>query len=60
MRSIEVPMEMSQNGLREKVDKVVALMADPANCSHPVNTLFKAVAIHLIFAVQSWPFTLVV
>jgi protein tyrosine/serine phosphatase len=31
MRSIEVPMEMSRDGLKAKVDKVVALMADPAN-----------------------------
>ncbi len=31
MRSIEVPIEMSRNGLKEKVDRVVALMADPAN-----------------------------
>ncbi len=30
MRSIEVPMEMSGNP-KEKVDRVVALMADPAN-----------------------------
>jgi tyrosine-protein phosphatase SIW14 len=34
MRSLEVPMEMSTLGLKEKVDMVVALMADPAN--HPV------------------------
>jgi tyrosine-protein phosphatase SIW14 len=31
MRSIEVPMEMSRDGLKAKVDRVVALMADPAN-----------------------------
>lgn len=31
MRSISVPIEMSRDGLREKVDRVVALMADPAN-----------------------------
>jgi len=31
MRSIEVPVEMSRDGLRAKVDMVVALMADPAN-----------------------------
>jgi protein tyrosine/serine phosphatase len=31
MRSIEVPMEMTTDGLKEKVDRVVALMADPAN-----------------------------
>ena len=31
MRSVEVPMEMSGDGLKAKVDRVVALMADPAN-----------------------------
>ena len=31
MKAISVPIEMSRNGLREKVDRVVALMADPAN-----------------------------
>ncbi len=31
MRSIEVPMEMSTDHLMAKVDRVVALMADPAN-----------------------------
>ncbi len=31
MRSIEVPMEMSTDHLAAKVDRVVALMADPAN-----------------------------
>lgn len=31
MRAIAVPIEMTRDGLKEKVDKVVALMADPAN-----------------------------
>ncbi len=31
MRSIEVPIEMTRKGLKEKVERVVALMADPAN-----------------------------
>lgn len=31
MRAIAVPIEMTRNGLKEKVDQVVALMADPAN-----------------------------
>jgi tyrosine-protein phosphatase SIW14 len=31
MKAIAVPISMSRNGLREKVDRVVALMADPAN-----------------------------
>lgn len=31
MRAIAVPIQMARNGLKEKVDKVVALMADPAN-----------------------------
>jgi len=29
MLSIDVPMGMSRDGLKEKVDRVVALMADP-------------------------------
>jgi protein tyrosine/serine phosphatase len=31
MHSIEIPMEMSTDHLKPKVDRVVALMADPAN-----------------------------
>ncbi len=31
MRSIEVPIEMSRDGLKAKVDRVVALMAAPVN-----------------------------
>ncbi|SRR6266571_4081827 len=31
MRSIEVPLEMSTDHIKEKVDRVVTLMADPAN-----------------------------
>lgn len=31
MQAIAVPIEMTRDGLREKVDRVVALMADPAN-----------------------------
>ena len=31
MRAIAVPIEMSRDGLKEKVDRVMALMADPAN-----------------------------
>jgi protein tyrosine phosphatase (PTP) superfamily phosphohydrolase (DUF442 family) len=31
MKAIAIPIEMSRDGLKEKVDKVVALMADPAN-----------------------------
>jgi len=31
MQAIAVPIVMSRKGLREKVDRVVALMADPAN-----------------------------
>lgn len=31
MNAVAVPIEMSRDGLKEKVDKVVALMADPAN-----------------------------
>jgi len=31
MKAVAIPIEMSRNGLQEKVDRVVALMADPAN-----------------------------
>jgi tyrosine-protein phosphatase SIW14 len=31
MKAIAVPIKMSRDGLKEKVDRVVALMADPAN-----------------------------
>jgi protein tyrosine/serine phosphatase len=31
MKAVAVPIEMTRNGLKEKVDKVVALMVDPAN-----------------------------
>lgn len=31
MKAIAVPIEMSRKGLKEKVDQVVALMADPVN-----------------------------
>jgi len=31
MRAIAIPIEMTREGLKEKVDKVVALMADPVN-----------------------------
>jgi len=31
MKAIAIPIEMTRDGLREKVDRVVALMADPAN-----------------------------
>lgn len=31
MKAIAVPIEMTRKGLKEKVDQVVALMADPAN-----------------------------
>lgn len=34
MNAVAIPIEMTRDGLKEKVDKVVALMADPAN--HPV------------------------
>jgi protein tyrosine/serine phosphatase len=31
MKAVAVPVEMSRDGLKEKVEKIVALMADPAN-----------------------------
>lgn len=50
MRAIAVPIEMTRDGLKEKVDKVVALMADPANqpvyvhCRHGQDRTGIAVA----------------
>jgi tyrosine-protein phosphatase SIW14 len=31
MKAVAVPVKMSRDGLKEKIDRVVALMADPAN-----------------------------
>jgi protein tyrosine phosphatase (PTP) superfamily phosphohydrolase (DUF442 family) len=31
MKAIAIPIEMTRDGLKEKVDRVVALLADPAN-----------------------------
>jgi len=31
MRAVAIPIEMTRDGLKEKVERVVALMADPAN-----------------------------
>jgi len=50
MRTIAIPIEMSRDGLKEKVDRVVALMADPANqpvyvhCRHGQDRTGIAVA----------------
>jgi protein tyrosine/serine phosphatase len=60
MRSIEVPMEMSRDGLRAKVDGVVALMADPANrpvlvhCRHGRDRTGIVVAAYRM-KMQGWP-----
>jgi len=60
MRSIEVPMEMSRDGLRAKVDRVVTLMADPANqpvfvhCRHGKDRTGIVVAAYRM-KIEGWP-----
>ncbi len=60
MQSFEVPMEMSRDGLRPKVDRVVALMADPANqpvfvhCRQGQDRTGIAVAAYRM-KIQGWP-----
>jgi len=60
MRSIEVPMEMSRDGLRAKVDRVLALMADPANqpvfvhCRHGQDRTGIVIAAYRM-KMEEWP-----
>ncbi len=60
MQSFEVPMEMSRDGLRAKVDRVVALMADPANqpvfvhCRHGQDRTGIVVAAYRM-KIEGWP-----
>ncbi|HEY6871877.1 MAG TPA: dual specificity protein phosphatase family protein [Geobacteraceae bacterium] len=60
MRSIEVPMEMSTDHIAEKIDRVVALMADPANqpvfvhCRHGQDRTGIVVAAYRM-KVEGWP-----
>ena len=60
MQSFEVPMEMSRDGLRAKVDRAVALMADPANqpvfvhCRHGQDRTGIVVAAYRM-KIQGWP-----
>jgi len=60
MQSFEVPMEMSRDGLRARVDRAVALMADPANqpvfvhCRHGQERTGIVVAAYRM-KIQGWP-----
>jgi protein tyrosine/serine phosphatase len=62
MRAIAVPIEMTREGLKEKVDKVVALMADPANqpvfvhCRHGQDRTGIVVAAYRMIQ-QGWSLT---
>ena len=60
MQSFEVPMEMSRDGLRAKVDRAVALMADPANqpvfvhCRHGQDRTGIVIAAFRM-KIEGWP-----
>jgi protein tyrosine/serine phosphatase len=60
MRAVAVPIRMSRDGLREKVDRVVALMTDPANqpvfvhCRHGQDRTGIVVAAYRM-RVEGWP-----
>jgi protein tyrosine/serine phosphatase len=60
MRAIAIPIEMTREGLKEKVDRVVALMADPANqpvyvhCRHGQDRTGIVVAAYRMKQ-QEWP-----
>jgi protein tyrosine/serine phosphatase len=62
MKAIAIPIEMTRDGLREKVDRVVALMADPANqpvyvhCRHGQDRTGIVVAAYRMKQ-QGWPLT---
>ena len=62
MRAMSVPLRMSRDGLREKVDRVVALMADPANqpvfvhCRHGQDRTGIVVAAYRM-RVEGWSLT---
>jgi protein tyrosine/serine phosphatase len=59
MRAIAIPIEMSREGLKEKLDRVVALMADPANqpvyihCRHGQDRTGIVVAVYRM-KLQGW------
>lgn len=59
MRAIAVPIEMSRNGLKEKVERVVALMNDPDNqpvyvhCRHGQDRTGVVVAAYRM-KLQGW------
>jgi len=60
MRAIAIPIEMTREGLKEKVDRVVALMDDPANqpvyvhCRHGQDRTGIVVAAYRMKQ-QGWP-----
>lgn len=60
MTAFAVPIEMSRDGLAEKVDRVMALMADPANrpvyvhCRHGQDRTGIVVAAYRM-KLQGWP-----
>ena len=60
MKAVAVPVEMSRDGLKEKVEKIVALMADPANqpvfvhCRHGQDRTGIVVAAYRL-QVEGWP-----
>jgi protein tyrosine/serine phosphatase len=60
MQSFEVPMEMSRDGLRAKVDRALGLMADPANqpvfvhCRHGQDRTGIVVAAYRM-KMERWP-----
>jgi len=60
MKAVAVPIIMSRKGLREKVDRVVALMNDPANqpvfvhCRHGQDRTGIVVAAYRM-KMQGWP-----
>ncbi len=62
MKAIAIPIAMSRDGLREKVDRVVALMADPANqpvfvhCRHGQDRTGIVVAAYRM-KVEGWSLT---
>ena len=59
MKAIAIPIAMSRDGLREKVDRAVALMADPANqpvfvhCRHGQDRTGIVVAVYRM-KVDGW------
>ncbi len=63
MRSVEIPLDMFGNGDKDKIDKIVAVMADPANqpvfvhCRLGEDRTGIAVAAYRM-KIQGWPLSL--